>query len=123
MEKGQGGGEMLTLYPSSLLPKEKKPGLLCINFSACWTCVKSDFLKQVWHLCVRCVSELKQFSEESIIIILKKTNQNSEGKKWLTSLFQEEQGKRLSYPASSNSNISNRLGSVAQEHLPNRVKI
>lgn len=72
---------------------------------------------------MRCVSELKQFSEESIIIILKKTNQNSEGKKWLTSLFQEEQGKRLSYPASSNSNISNRLGSVAQEHLPNRVKI
>lgn len=114
--KGTGWrGNVKTLYPSFLLPKEKKPGLLCINFSACWTCVTSDFLKQVWHLCVRCVSELKQFSEESVKLLFWKKKQNREGKKWLTSLVQE-QGKQLFYPASQKCNISNRLGSVAQEH-------
>lgn len=67
MEMGQGWGK--TLYPSFLLPKEKKPGLLCINFSACWTHVMSDFLKQVSYLCVRCVSELEQLTEESVKLL------------------------------------------------------
>lgn len=97
MEKGQGGGGN-SLPFLSIAKGEKACSFLCINFSACWTCVMSDSLKQVSHLCVKCTSELKQFSEEFVKLLIEKIK-TREGKEWLTSPFQEE-GKRLFYLAS-----------------------